>query len=260
MDIMKLAVLPSLILFVLVWRMDKIEKEPPKLLAKLFAFGALTVISAIILELAGAAVVKIFLNEKSLIYIIIDNFILTALVEETGKYVVLRKLTWKHPAFDYTFDAVVYAVAASLGFATVENILYVSDGSISTALLRAFFSIPGHTIFAIYMGYYYGMAKAADSQGQMGQRQRYLNSALLVPVLIHGFYDFCLGTQYTIWILIFFIFEIIITILAIRKILALSKGDTQIPGTQKTETAMDSSASQNTPQTNEIQDIEKGRQ
>ncbi|MBQ7679105.1 MAG: PrsW family intramembrane metalloprotease, partial [Butyrivibrio sp.] len=157
-----LAVVPSIILFIVIWRSDKIEKEPAKLLWALFGCGALTIISAIIIGKLGELVFS-FLAAESLLYILIDNMILTALVEESGKFFVLKKLTWKHPAFDYTFDAVVYAVCASLGFATLENIIYLIDAGISTGIARAVFSVPGHTMFGVFMGYFYGMAKTAEA-------------------------------------------------------------------------------------------------
>ncbi len=224
-----LSVLPSIVLFIIVWKGDKIEKEPPKLLLRLFLFGALTTVSAMIIGLAGTGLTKVFLSEGSLIYAIIDNFILTALVEEGGKFFVLKKCTWKHKAFNYTFDGVIYAVVASLGFATLENILYLIDGGLGTAVMRGLLSVPGHVIDAIYMGCYYGMAKYEEACGNAEQSKKNLRKALFVPILIHGFYDFCLSTEYGIFLLVFLVFEIIITILAIKKFKILSKGDRAIP-------------------------------
>ena len=83
-------------------------------------------------------------------------------MEEGGKYFVLKHKTWRHPAFNYTFDAVVYAVTAALGFAVAENILYVMDGGVGVALLRAAVAVPGHAFDGVFMGYYYGIAKTAQ--------------------------------------------------------------------------------------------------
>ncbi len=226
-----LSILPSIVLFIVVWKCDRYEKEPPKLLLKLFLLGALTTISASIIEILFANVILAGMNHRSILYALIENFLIVALAEEAGKYLVLKKVTWKHPAFNYTFDAVVYAVTVSLGFATLENMLYLLDGSISTAITRAIFSIPGHVIDAIYMGYYYGFARIADAYNEDRLKKKYFRQAFWVPVLIHGFYDFCLSTENWIFILIFLVFEVVITIFAIKKFLHLSKYATTIPGT-----------------------------
>ncbi len=223
-----LAIIPSIILFIIVWRSDKIEKEPVGLLLKVFFFGALTVISAMVVGLFTQNIVADFINEESLLFILIDNFLLTALVEEGGKYFVLKKTTWKHPAFNYLFDGVVYAVCASLGFATVENILYLLDAGIGTAIGRGLLSVPGHVIDAIYMGCYYGMAKLASVEGDNAKMKSSLIKALWIPVLLHGTYDFCLSSGYDSLLVVFFIFEIVLTVLAVKKLRKLSKEDRPI--------------------------------
>ena len=86
-----LAVIPSMILFFIVWYGDKVEKEPPKLLLKLFLFGGLSTISAVILELLGGVIIGLIFEEESLVGILLNNFIAIALVEEGGKYFFLKK-------------------------------------------------------------------------------------------------------------------------------------------------------------------------
>ncbi|MCR5324151.1 MAG: PrsW family intramembrane metalloprotease [Lachnospiraceae bacterium] len=223
-----LAIIPSIILFIIVWRSDKIEKEPVGLLLKVFIFGALTTISAIVIGLFTKNIVTDLIDEESLIFIFIDNFFLTALVEEGGKYFVLKKTTWKHPAFNYMFDGVVYAVCSSLGFATVENILYLFDEGIGTAIGRGLLSVPGHVTYAIFMGYYYGMAKLASVEGDTQKVRSSLIKALWIPVLLHGTYDFCLSSGYDILIVVFFIFEVVLSVVAFKKLRKLSKEDRPI--------------------------------
>ena len=225
-----LAVIPSIILFIIVWKGDRYEKEPPKLLLKLFLFGALTTISALVIETLFDNYIFAFMYHQSMLYQFINNFLIIALAEEAGKYFVLNKTTWKHPEFNYTFDAIVYAVTISLGFATLENILYLIDGSIGDAIGRAIFSVPGHVIDAIYMGYFYGLARYAAACNDEKGKRKYLRRTLFFPVLIHGFYDFCLSTERAVFILLFFVFEIVITIMTIKKFIKLSKTATPIPG------------------------------
>ena len=223
-----LAVLPGVILFAAVRRQDKIEKEPAGLLWKLFLGGALTTVSAMLLGWLGGEVVTELVDTGSIAFLIVDNFLLTALVEEGGKYFVLKRATWRHPAFNYTFDAIVYAVTTALGFAVLENILYVMDGDITTALLRAVFSVPGHAFDGVFMGYYYGLAKAAWTAGDRRAMRGNLRKALWVPVLLHGFYDFCLETESGLFTILFIVFDVALTILAIRRIKASSRADAPV--------------------------------
>ena len=225
-----LSVLPSIILFIVIWRSDKIEKEPPKLLVKLFFLGFLTIISAMLIETIGGDYIFGFMDKSSILYQFIENFLIVAVAEEGGKYLVLKKVTWKHPAFNYTFDAIVYSVTVSLGFATPENILYLMDGDLSTAIMRALFSVPGHVIYAIYMGFYFGLAKHAEAYNDMRLRNKNLKKAYIIPVLMHGFYDFCLNPDQVVLLLSFLVFEVVITILAIKKIRRLSNIRAEIPG------------------------------
>ena len=240
-----LSILPSIILLVVVWKGDRYEKEPHGLLIKLFLLGSLTTISAFIIEFLFENVILSFMNQQGILFALIDNFLVVAVAEEAGKYFVLKKVTWKHPAFNFTFDAVVYAVAVSLGFATLENILYLIDGSVFLALSRALFSVPGHFIDALYMGYYYGLARFSDAYNDDRLTKINLRLAFWVPVLIHGFYDFCLSTEYGIFILIFLIFEAVLTFFAVRKFLKLSRIVAPIPGSSYSE--MTSPAAANLP-------------
>lgn len=226
------AILPAFVLLAMIWKMDYVEKEPPGLLAKLFVFGALTVFSAMLFGSLGTDFILDLMVPGSLAYLIVDNFIVTALVEEGGKRFVLKKLTWNHPAFDHTFDAVVYAVFASLGFAALENVFYVFEYGMSVAIMRAVLSVPGHAIDAVFMGSYYGLAKVCERTGDQKRMRRNLRKSLLVPVLLHGFYDFCLNTDSGLMVLAFLVFEVIVTAAAIRRVRKLSREDQPIESAQ----------------------------
>ena len=230
-----LSIIPSIILFAIVWKYDTVEKEPASLLWKLFFCGALTTISAILIGLLGEGALNAIVSDReSFLYLFIDNFIITALVEEGGKFFALKKITWKNKEFNYTFDGVVYAVAVSLGFATFENIMYVFANGVGTAITRAIFSVPGHVIDAIFMGYFYGLARYAEGVGEEKEVKLYLKEALLIPVVMHGFYDFCLSTDKAEFMLLFLVYEIVITVITVKRFKKLSKTDTLIPGMEYT--------------------------
>ncbi len=223
-----LAVLPAFLLMIYIRSKDKIEKEPKGLIVSLFVLGAVSVIPAAILELLIDEGAKSVLEEGSIPYAFTEAFLMAALCEECGKFVMLKLRTWKNKEFNYTFDAVVYAVAVSLGFATLENILYVMGGSIGVAIMRGILSVPGHAIDAVFMGYYYGLAKRCESLNDPSGKRKNLLKAVFSAVIIHGFYDFCLMVEREEFIVIFFIFEIIIFIVTVKKVNKLSREDSPI--------------------------------
>ena len=227
-NLLAAALLPAVALMWYIRKKDRIEQEPMPLVLSLLGLGAATVISALILETVGGWITSA-LPVPNTVYLILEYFIVVAGSEELGKFVVMKLRTWKSPEFNYTYDAIVYAVAASLGFAALENIMYVfTNGGFSTAILRALTAVPGHAVFGVFMGVHYGLAKRANARGDKGTETRELFLAYLIPVLIHGFYDFCLSAEGWFWIVIFFIFYITMIIVAFIKVKHLSDTDAPV--------------------------------
>jgi RsiW-degrading membrane proteinase PrsW (M82 family) len=106
------------------------------------------------------------------------------LVEEGMKFLAVYLSVYRHVEFNEVLDGIVYAVAASMGFATLENIAYVWEGGIGVGLLRAVLSVPGHAFFAALMGFNMGMAKLART-AEWG----WLISGWLLASLAHALYD-----------------------------------------------------------------------
>lgn len=185
------ALLPPLVLMGVVYRMDRLEREPPALLAGLFLRGVLAMFPILILELLASQFVDFFYWQP-LVYLFLTYFVIPGFVEEGVKFRVLRRRTWNEPNFNYRFDGVVYAVFVSLGFAAVENVLYVLTSGFSTAVLRAIFSIPGHAMFGVIMGLSFSQASWAQRHGQREQAAAQQKRAWLLPALLHGAYDFLL--------------------------------------------------------------------
>lgn len=185
------ALLPPLVLMGVVYRMDRLEREPPALLASLFLRGVLAMFPILILELLASQFVDFFYWQP-LVYLFLTYFVIPGFVEEGVKFRVLRRRTWNEPNFNYRFDGVVYAVFVSLGFAAVENVLYVLTSGFSTAVLRAIFSIPGHAMFGVIMGLSFSQASWAQRHGQREQAAAQQKRAWLLPALLHGAYDFLL--------------------------------------------------------------------
>ena len=152
------AVVPAFILLRYVYRHDTIEKEPPLLLMTLFCLGVVSALCATVLESIAQTVLDLLIGPESPFYTVLMAFLVVAVMEEGTKLYFLKRRTWDHPAFNYRFDGIVYAVFVSLGFAAYENILYVFQYGLSVALPRALLAIPGHMSFAVFMGVFYGRA------------------------------------------------------------------------------------------------------
>lgn len=227
-----LALLPALVPAIWIYRQDKVEKEPIGLLLKIFFFGALSVIPTAILEFVLGEVFLLFLEKTSLVYILLENFVVVALVEEFCKMEAAKLAAWKHRAFNYKFDAIVYCVISALGFAAVENVLYVLDGDLSTAVTRALLSIPSHAIDGLIMGYFFGMAKDEAVVGNRRGCRYYLRLSVLIPAIEHGIYDMSLSLDNDWVLLFFFAFVIAVDIWAIIFARKQSKKDRAFPGTK----------------------------
>lgn len=220
-------VLPALVLLHFVYKQDKIEKEPPGLILKIFLAGGLTTIPAGLVERILIPIAQNLLAsyEITIAFLLVENFLIVALAEEGFKRFAVRRLTWNHPDFNYRFDGVVYGVAASLGFAAFENVMYIMGFGLGVAPIRAVTAIPLHCIAGIFMGNYYGMAKYHSSRGQDVLSRRNMFLSLLVPVLIHGYYDFAAGMASNIFAASFLLFIVVLDIIAIFAVRRYASND-----------------------------------
>lgn len=184
-----LALIPVVGVILFIYFNDKKEKEPFGFLISLFFLGMATVVSAIILELIGEAILNAAIPFPSVGKGFVEALLIVAPAEEMGKYVVLRLRTWKSKNFDFSYDAIVYAVFVSMGFAAFENVEYVAIGGIATAISRMLTAVPGHAVFAVYMGFFYGKAKLAKTNEENGKCILFKLLAMFVPILFHGIYD-----------------------------------------------------------------------
>ncbi len=196
MGIFLSAIAPVFIIALYIYFRDKYEKEPLLLLAKALAVGMLTVIPILFVERFLMGIMPPLGRVGSAAY---QAFFVAGGTEEAFKFLALYLLIWKSPSFNEQFDGIVYAVYVSLGFAAVENVMYVMDGGFETAALRALTAVPAHAIFGITMGYFFGIARRYEEL-----RKGFMRRALLIPIVIHGIYDFILMVGIP-WLLTLFI-------------------------------------------------------
>ncbi len=181
MDLIVLSLAPVFIIAGYIYFRDKYEREPIRLLLLSLFFGALTVIPVM------------FVGQ------FFDGF--TSLFAE----------------FNDKLDGIVYAVFISLGFAAVENVLYVLGNGYGTGIMRAVTAVPAHAVFGITMGFYFGMAKFYEKQ----QYQLKLK-ALFYPIVLHGIYNFILFTGIGWLTIVFLAFLIYLYFSGLKRIKKLS--------------------------------------
>jgi len=180
-----LGLLPAVVLVFYIYMLDKNQREPLPWILKAFGYGVLCAIPAIVIE-AGLSLVPI--PEQTLGKALYDAFVVAALSEESMKLLFLWLLLRKNPYFDERMDCIVYATCVSMGFAGLENVLYVLDNMeemASVATARALLSVPGHFFAGVFMGYFMSLY----FWGKPERRRRNWVLILLAPVILHGIYD-----------------------------------------------------------------------
>lgn len=185
MDLIAMAIAPGIAICLFIFHRDAYNREPKLNLFASFLLGAVVVYPAALIEVALNKYV-----DDTISGIAISAFFVVALTEELAKFIVLRFYAYPKKSFDEPLDGIVYGVMAGMGFATLENILYVLQGGMQTAFLRMFLAVPAHATFGVLMGYHAGKAKFDNKNSG-----RLLLTGLFWAVLFHGLYDFFLFLQ-----------------------------------------------------------------
>jgi len=212
LTLISLAIAPALICAFYIFIRDKYEKEPIKLLIIGLFYGIVITIPII---KAGQFILVFIPTGGVIMDAFYNSFFVAALTEEFFKYVVLFFLVFYNRNFNERFDGIVYAVFISLGFAGLENIMYVLNpelGGYGTAFARAFVSVPGHALFGVAMGYYFALIKYEPEKKVL-----YAFMAFFVPWLIHGVYNFILLSGITYMYIVFVPFLAYMWISGFRK-------------------------------------------
>ena len=211
MILLALALAPALTIIIYIYVKDKYEKEPLKLLLTSFILGGS---ASVIFTLFASVILSIVFpmtDSLSVIQQFIKAFIVVALAEEFSKYFIVRYYAQTNKEFNEPFDGIVYAVMVSMGFAALENVLYVFQYGFANGVVRAFTAVPAHATFGILMGYFMGKAKFSNN------RVKYNLLGLLVATIFHGAYDFFLFINFIPGTIIGAIVSLIVGIVLSKK-------------------------------------------
>jgi RsiW-degrading membrane proteinase PrsW (M82 family) len=180
------AILPSLLL---VWyfHAQDVNPNPGRPVLVTFFLGVLIVFPVAALELTAFSDLPCGANP----YVVglVKGFWTAAIPEELLKFLVIVMYCSRLSDFGDRMDGMVYGSVASLGFAAMENVVYVTSGGFGLALSRAFTAVPCHAFLGAIMGYYVGQARFNSRQ-----RGRLLATGLILAIILHGLYDFPLLT------------------------------------------------------------------
>lgn len=182
MSTLLLSLAPVFILLAYVYFRDKYEKEPIGLIVRGLVAGAFIILPVALVE---KGLILLFPSLTTLSNAFFQGYVVAGATEELFKFAAVYLLFWRNQNFNEKFDGIVYAVAVSLGFAAIENIMYVYRGSMEVGIGRAFTAVPAHTLFGVIMGYYLGLAKFVPEL-----KTNLLWKAILFPWFFHGTYDF----------------------------------------------------------------------
>lgn len=205
LGILSAGIAPGLALLSYFYLKDEYEAEPIPFVLRTFIYGALLVFPIMFIQ-------HVFDAENLVKSKFIDAFLTSGMLEEFFKWFILYYAIYQHVEFDEPFDGIVYGASVSLGFATAENIFYLVGSGIEHAITRALLPVSSHAMFGVIMGFYLGKAKFNDKLKYKG-----VIMALVLPFLLHGFYDYILISQEH-WLYIIFPFMIFLWWLGLRKV------------------------------------------
>lgn len=198
MIFLEIALAPVIALLIYFYRKDKYEREPMCLLAKAFFCGVAVTIPILIVELFLSGIAKNI--SGFFLKIFFESFVIAGVSEEAGKFFVFIALIYNNKEFNEPYDAIIYAVMISLGFAAFENLAYVFGsylragfiGGFATGFVRALLSVPAHALFGAIMGYFFGLSKfSKNKKSEIG----YIYAGLIFAIIMHGFFDFFIFTK-----------------------------------------------------------------
>lgn len=186
--------IPALVLAGYFWYGDPTAREPLVGLAVTFLLAVgFASFAGVVNSLAQP-----FFQAFGVVGVALFYFLIVGPIEETVKWLAVRVYAYRTDAFQTVVDGVVYGAMAGVGFAAIENLLYIMMVSvemtatgfaveeataIAIATQRAFVG-PGHVIFSAWAGFYLGLAKF-----NQGKRGPIVVKGLLIAAFIHALYN-----------------------------------------------------------------------
>lgn len=209
-----ISITPTIALAIGIYLTDRHDKEPWHLLLRIFLMGALSVVPVVLAQKILLSI-NIFSGLLSVAY---TAFIVAGLTEEFFKRSAVIYGVYDDFNFDEKLDGIVYSVFSALGFATVENIMYVIfryTGNYYVGIMRGLLSVPGHMLFGITMGYYLSLSKYTEDTEL---KSYYYRMSLVIPAILHGLFNFILMAQVPILMTVFIPYVVYLWVNNLKKL------------------------------------------
>lgn len=172
------AIAPGLALLSYFYLRNQMETEPRRSLFHAFIYGAIITFPILFIQF-------VLEEEQAFTNPFFINVIFTSSIEELMKWLIIFAVVLRHVEFDDPYDGILYGAAVSLGFATVENVIYLLSFGIEQAFVRALLPVSSHALFGVVMGYYYGKGKFSSE----GIQKKFIVLALIAPLALHMMYN-----------------------------------------------------------------------
>ena len=177
--LLTVAIAPALALLSYFYLRKQVAPGPSRSLFYAFIYGIALTFPILFMQHVFE-VEEVFTNDW------IRDVIFTSAIEEFFKWFILFIAIYRHAEFHDPYDGILYGTSISLGFATMENILYLLTFGVETAIIRAILPVASHALFGVVMGYYFGRARFTKS---IKEKRIFALLALSIPFLLHSFYN-----------------------------------------------------------------------
>lgn len=161
---------------------DRYEPEPKILVQRAFIYGAVAVIPAGLVEYPFH---RLLAAPPNLLSLLVVTVVVVGFTEEYLKYLAAQAAVWRTGELNEVVDGIIYSVAAALGFAAFENLLYATTFGIPTTALRTVVTSIAHASFSGITGYAMGRAHFTPQRAWA-----IVTRGLIAAAGLHGFYDF----------------------------------------------------------------------
>jgi protease PrsW len=179
---------PGLFWLWIVVRANRHRPDPVSLVVRTFLLGVAVALPVVVLEhIVGSGRLRASAQPMTLAEAAFVAFVVAGLVEEFGKFIVVRLSLDDSPYFDEPLRGLIYASAVALGFASIENVGYMRSFGVEVIVPRALLSTLAHVFFAGLWGYGLGADRRARLQGERSRGFAVLG--LAGAVVAHGMFD-----------------------------------------------------------------------
>jgi protease PrsW len=179
---------PLIAILIYIYLRYKFNQFSYSLLLKSFLWGMISILLVLAMQLFASF---FQLDDLSNIRrVLFYALVIMAFFAELGKFFFLKGFVYTRAEFKTPVDGIIFGVMISMGFATMNNILFfINIPDLSVNLANVLTAGPANVIFGIMMGFFIGLGKL--------RKMRFVDSmtGLAAAVFFHALYDFCLLTK-----------------------------------------------------------------